>query len=363
MSASRARDLLSDRLLDVQAESRLASVLPLVKEKRATHVAVWDKDEFQGVAQLQAAVFRHPARIFMDTLPKNKPPEILDSMELPAIAHVFTMLPADELCVFDQSGLFRGIVTREGLYAVLAGQDRPAGASYTESANVPGPPALESYAREKVLLVHEMHHRVKNNIQIMISLLNLQNRFSEDHVFRASLQSCVDRMRSIAMVHEKLYQSESYSEVDLSGFVELIVRRLMAAHNSVNVRPLIECGEVRVPLDRAVPCGIILNELVSNSLRHAFPDGREGRLEVRLAAHPPEKRFVVEVFDDGVGLPAGLDMDNPTTAGFVIVRSLARQIKGDLRRENGNGVRFTLSFPAGLRPVPFVSYCGGRPGL
>ncbi len=356
MTAPRARDLLSDRILDVQAESRLGAVLPLVTEKRATHVAVWDNDEFKGIAPLGAAVFRHPARIFLDTLPRKKPPEILDTMELPAIAHVFTMLAADELCVFDRDGLFKGIITRERLYAVMIEQAGVADGFASESVNEPENSPHDSRNRETELLVHEMHHRVKNNIQVMISLLNLQNRYSEDHAFRASLQSCIDRMRSIAMVHEKLYQSESYSEVDLSGFLELIVRRLMATHNSVNVRPRIECGEVRVPLDRAVPCGIILNELISNSLRHAFPGGREGRLEVTLSSNPSEKRFVVEVLDDGVGLPAGLDMDNPTTAGYVIVKSLVRQIKGDLRCANENGARFTLSFPAGLRPTPFVSH-------
>jgi two-component sensor histidine kinase len=345
MTALRACDLLSDRTIDVDAESRLGNVLHLIRTKQATHVVVREENRFRGVVPLSAELFRHPRRIFLDTIPKTSPPEVLDSMDISAVANVFTVLPVGEICVFDGSGVFSGIVTREGLYgSMLEAARRTIEGKAADGAESS---LIDSFNREKEVLLREVHHRVKNNVQIMISLLNLQHRHAGDPALRDSLQCCIDRIRSIALVHEKLYHSELFSDVDFSGFLEQLVRRLFISYKNCDVTTRLECGNVRLALDRAVPCGIIVNELVANALRHAFPGGRSGEISVSLSMDETEKRFVLRVRDNGVGLPPGVDHEFPVSSGFVIIKSLVRQIRGELRREDGSGTRMVVMFPAG----------------
>jgi PAS domain S-box-containing protein len=206
--------------------------------------------------------------------------------------------------------------------------------------------AIQRSLHEKEILLREVHHRVKNNLQVISSLLNLQMRAVSDASARGALAESRDRVHSIALVHQKLYQSQSFAEIDFSDYVDGILQNLVHAHAPAQQIAVGVAGEpVRLPLDLAVPCALIVNELVTNALKHAFPDGRVGVVDVRLAREPGG-RVCLEVRDDGVGLPADLDGAAAQSLGLELVKMLADQIDAALTIERTAGTRFALRFAA-----------------
>jgi PAS domain S-box-containing protein len=199
--------------------------------------------------------------------------------------------------------------------------------------------------REKELLLKEIHHRVKNNLQVTSSLLRLQAAKVGDEGARQTLRESQDRIRSIALVHEMLYRSHDLSRVGFAEYVKALLLQLFRSYNadSRGIRHVIDVGEVELGIDVAVPCGLILNELVANALKHAFSDGRAGKIEVLMKAEP--SRYLLTVRDDGVGLPPGLDPRRTDTLGLQLVRTLADQLEGDFRvgSEGGTEVTVTVS--------------------
>ncbi len=176
---------------------------------------------------------------------------------------------------------------------------------------------LRSSLAEKEILLKEVHHRVKNNLQIISSLLELQSDYILDEQSRVFFRDSQNRIRSMALIHEKLYQSESLAFIDLRDYVQDLADYLFSS--SVKdpdlIRINVEVGEVSLSVDEAIPCGLIINELISNSLKHAFPDDRGGEITVKCRIRE-DGWISLTVSDNGIGLPPGLDVGNTETLGL-----------------------------------------------
>jgi PAS domain S-box-containing protein len=209
--------------------------------------------------------------------------------------------------------------------------------------------ALQLSLREKEALLKEVHHRVKNNLQVVTSLLRLEAGRSVEPGTKAVLREMQSRIRTMAVLHETLYRSGNFAAVDLSGYLKQLSTHLFRAHNTEpgRVRLELDLAPIPVEIDQAIPCGLIVNELVTNSLKHAFPPPRGG--EVRISLRRDEKGDVqLQVSDTGAGLPANFDPGRASTLGLQLVSDLARQLRGTLGiSPSGAGAGFTLTFAAG----------------
>jgi two-component sensor histidine kinase/sensor domain CHASE-containing protein len=204
-------------------------------------------------------------------------------------------------------------------------------------------------AQRKEILLKEIHHRVKNNLQVISSLLDLQARAARDDETRRLLSESQGRVRSMALIHERLYGSGS-DAVNFADYARDLVTHLRHswAGDSDRVAVDVDVENILLDMDSSVPCGLVINELLTNALKHAFPDGRAGRVAVSLRRGPGSS-LELRVADDGVGLPPGVDPDNPGTLGLRIVNILCAQLRGTLAVErgpaDGHGTAFSLVFP------------------
>lgn len=215
--------------------------------------------------------------------------------------------------------------------------------------------ALRQALEDKNTLLKELYHRVKNNLQLVISLFNLQARTLDDGRAQRALQEAANRVRAMALVHERLYQSRTLGTIRLDDYVGELCDQL-ASTGSARERGIVlarDVAPVDVGLDLAVPLGLLLNELVSNSLKHAFPDGRRGTIHVTVAREPDDgvdandQLLRLTVRDDGIGLPPDTDGTSPHTLGLRIVSALSEQLHGRLVLENRGGACIRLVFHPG----------------
>jgi PAS domain S-box-containing protein len=204
--------------------------------------------------------------------------------------------------------------------------------------------AMADSLNEKEILLREIHHRVKNNLQIISSLLNLQEQGLDHPDALAALAESRGRVMSMAMIHEQLYRSRDFSEIDVDGYLRQFLPRLVSTYKDErNIGLTLEISPITLTLDQAIPFGLIVNELVTNALKHGFRDLGNGTLSVTAACQA--RRVRIEVADDGRGLPAGFDPACAETLGLQLVSSLAGQLKGELTAGNGSGAFFRLEFP------------------
>lgn len=198
---------------------------------------------------------------------------------------------------------------------------------------------------EKVVLLKEVHHRVKNNLQIIASLLSLQANQIRDEDTLALFTNSENRVRAMASIHERLYLSDDLARIDLAGYIAALVDSLFESYSvdSHDVRLVTEVADVALDLDQAIPCGLMLNELVSNSLKYAFPDGRKGELRILLARE--QGGYVLEVRDDGIGFPADIDFRETQSLGLQLITSLTQQLQGRIEMTNHHGTTFRVEFP------------------
>jgi len=198
---------------------------------------------------------------------------------------------------------------------------------------------------EKEVLIKEIHHRVKNNLQIIISLLFLQAKKTSDPGSADALIDSQTRVKSMALVHENLYQSGDLAAIDFEGYIRNLVKNLMVSYGIEDGRILtrFDAKDLPVTINVAIPLGLIMNELVSNSLKYAFAAGQQG--EITISGHEHEGRLVIRVKDNGCGIPADLDWRHTESLGLNLVQMLTRQLRGTVEMSRANGTEFTLSIP------------------
>ena len=204
---------------------------------------------------------------------------------------------------------------------------------------------------EKELLLKEVHHRVKNNMQVISSLLNMQADAQEDLVLSNLLGESQQRIKSMSLIHESLYQSDDLLEINFEDYIRTLATGLCRFYTipGVEVQLDIVVDEVALGLDTAVPCGLIINELISNALKHGF-NNHEGRAAV-IDVHfvKDQDQFRLRISDNGAGLPEGFDLGRSGSMGMEIVDILTQQLEGNLSYQSNAGTQFLIEFPAGER--------------
>ena len=229
---------------------------------------------------------------------------------------------------------------------------------------------LKTSLHEKEILLREIHHRVKNNLQVISSLLYLQSESIADPRLLSALQDSQNRVRSMALVHERLYQTEDLARIDLAGYIRDLAGHLLSSYNSGthHVELILDADDVSLDVDTAVPCGLIINELISNSLKHAFPgrfqtqaggaaagrqavgegqeSARHGRQdEIRIEVRKGQGgQLQLIVGDNGVGFPENIDFRNSPSLGLLLVNNLVRQIRGTIELDGQGGTQFRIVF-------------------
>jgi len=211
--------------------------------------------------------------------------------------------------------------------------------------------SMKTALAEKEVLLKEVHHRVKNNMQIISSLLELQSDSIPDERSRNCILESQNRIRSMALIHERLYQSKNFSRIDAGEYIRDLSHYLISSYavDTERISLHIDAGDVCLEINRAVPCALIINELISNSLKHAFPDGRRGDISVRVSREGDW--ITLEVADTGIGMPAGMDFRSAETLGLQLVNLLARQLNGRISFVGGEkGMVAVISFPGPASP-------------
>lgn len=207
---------------------------------------------------------------------------------------------------------------------------------------------VQEALQEKEVLLREVHHRVKNNLQVVSSLLSLQARSTTDPHARKVFEESQGRVQSMALIHEQLYESNSFAAVDFSNYLRQLAAQLVRSQevSADRVDVKVEVDGVQLSIDVAVPCGLIVNELLTNALKYAFPEGRNGSVRIRVS-HQPDASVTLTVSDDGVGLPPGVGFWNTKTLGLRLVRSLVRQLDGEIELSGPPGASFRIRFAPG----------------
>jgi two-component sensor histidine kinase len=210
---------------------------------------------------------------------------------------------------------------------------------------------LAESVAEKDVLLKELHHRVKNNLQVIVSLLRLQAEATANETATAVLRESQHRVEAIALIHEQLYESSDLREVHLEQQANQLMTNLFHAFGvdplritgQVAICPPADSSQLVLGVDQAIPAGLILNELISNALKHAFPGGRRGSIRVEARKH--EGKVDLAVIDDGVGVPEDLSSRKGKSLGLQIVEIHSRQLKGTRDKKCEGGTSFHLSFP------------------
>lgn len=204
---------------------------------------------------------------------------------------------------------------------------------------------LTSSLHEKEALLKEIHHRVKNNLQMISSLLRLQSENIENPALLSVFLESQNRIRSIAIIHECLYQSADLARMDFADYVDKLTDNLLRTYSvrMDKIKILLDMDKVPLNLDIAIPCGLILTELVSNALKYAYPGDQEGTIHVKFRVLPKE-RYELTVADEGVGLSHPINFESTETLGLRLVHILTEQLRGKLKVETGPGTRFILTF-------------------
>jgi two-component sensor histidine kinase len=199
--------------------------------------------------------------------------------------------------------------------------------------------------KEKDFLLREMHHRIKNNLQVISSLLSIQSDYVKDEESHKLFINSLNRIRSMSMIYENPHQANNLSGVAFDKYLNDLVTYLYRIYN-VNtnlVKFNIKIPPVSLPVDNSITCGLIVNELLSNAFKYAFPDGRSGNIKISLAKSIKQIKLVVS--DDGIGLPENMDIESNDTFGFLLIRTLVDQLNGTLEAVGTNGTKFTITFP------------------
>lgn len=205
---------------------------------------------------------------------------------------------------------------------------------------------INASLKEKELMLREIHHRVKNNLQIISSLLNLQSLNTKDPETAEHLRISMNRVRTMAMIHEKLYGSKELSHIEFAEYVKQLAIHIFISYgvkpNTIKIN--VKAKDVFLDIDTAVPCGLLVNEIISNSLKHAFPCREKGLIEVELYVDK-DNFYNLFISDDGIGIPQNLNPDNHDSLGLRLINTLAKQLGSEMNVNCSNGTKYYFRFP------------------
>jgi PAS domain S-box-containing protein len=204
---------------------------------------------------------------------------------------------------------------------------------------------IQTSLREKEILLQEVHHRVKNNLQVISSLLDLQSQEIQAPSMLEVFRESQNRVHSMALVHEKLYQSKDFAKINFAEYIESLTNYLFKAYDlkTSNITLDLDIDDVNLNIDTAIPCGLIINELISNALKHAFPNNKPGIISIALHSDS-DNHLTLTVQDDGVGLPMNWDVKSVKSLGIQLVKILTKQLKGTIELDKTAGSKFIIKF-------------------
>jgi len=204
---------------------------------------------------------------------------------------------------------------------------------------------LKKSLEEKVVLLREVHHRVKNNMQIISSILRMQSRTIEDPKLKEFLQESQNRIHSMALIHENLYNNDTLANIKFSNYVSSLTGNIARtfANQKASVRFDYKMEDAYLPIDAAIPCGLIINELISNSFKYAFKGKDQGTISIIFKRLGTEE-YQLEVADDGIGIPNDVDITKTKSLGMKIIHKLIKQIDGELSTDFSEGTKFIITF-------------------
>lgn len=235
--------------------------------------------------------------------------------------------------------IFTSIIEKEGsiLYILIMARDITLEKKISKE--------IKESLKEKEVLLQEIHHRVKNNMQIISSLMSLQTKYVDDEVSLDVLKESQNRVKSMALVHEKLYRSEDLTHINIYNYINNLVLDLFFSYgvSRDQITPIIDIDEIKLNIETAVPCGLIINELVSNVIKHAFRDKKGGKMWLSLHL-TDDNQIELMVADNGSGLPNGFNINSSNSLGMQLVNSLVNQLDGSIKIKRSNGTKFTILF-------------------
>lgn len=204
----------------------------------------------------------------------------------------------------------------------------------------------EKKKNDEKILLKEIHHRVKNNLNIIIGLLELQSQNIEDVAVKEMFRESINRIRSMAIIHEYLYRSENQSAIDLSLYIESLADNLLAVYADTKKELMInyKMDSVFTDFDIAIPVGLIVNEIITNSIKHAFIERPKGKIDISLEKNNSKIKLTIK--DDGIGVPVNLDIENSKSLGLQLIKLLVSQLNGDykIHRDDGTTVQIKIPF-------------------
>ncbi|MBD2729844.1 hypothetical protein H6G96_26880 [Nostoc sp. FACHB-892] len=205
---------------------------------------------------------------------------------------------------------------------------------------------IKASLQEKEVLLKEIHHRVKNNLQIISSLLNLQAEYLKDNQALEVFKDSQNRIESMALIHEKLYQSQDLARINFADYIQDLVTNLFYSYNvnSSAITLKMNVEEVFLAIDAAIPCGLIINELISNSLKYAFPEKQPGEIYIDFSSIEANL-FTLTIGDNGVGFTQDFDFQGTESLGLRLVKGLTHQLRGNIDFSINNGVKYKIIFP------------------
>lgn len=203
---------------------------------------------------------------------------------------------------------------------------------------------MQASIQEKNVLLKEIHHRVKNNLQIISSLLNLQSRYIEDEKAYEVFKESQNRVKSMAMVHEKLYQTGNFAELSVAEYLEGLIENIYSSYgvNIDRIKMEINAENIFLDINTAIPCFLLINEVITNCIKHAFPDGRSGTIIIDFKKL--NDKHIIRIQDDGIGLPDDFNINQTNTLGMQLITSLTSQLDGELEVTSNNGAEFKVTF-------------------
>jgi two-component sensor histidine kinase len=204
---------------------------------------------------------------------------------------------------------------------------------------------IHNSLQEKEVLLKEVHHRVKNNLQVISSILNLQSSYVKDQSTLNILKESQDRIKSMAFIHESLYQTKDFSSINFSEYVVNLSQNLLHSYSSLEheIKLNLDIQNVFLNLDLAIPCGLIINEIVSNALKYAFVDKKEDA-EIMIKMHLMGENLHLQIKDNGVGLPKHIDYRNTESLGLQLVVTLVDQLNGRIELDSAQGAHYNILF-------------------
>jgi PAS domain S-box-containing protein len=202
---------------------------------------------------------------------------------------------------------------------------------------------VKASLKEKEVLLREIHHRVKNNLQIISSLLNIQSNYIKDKEDLELLRESQTRIKSMAIIHEGLYKSNDFTHINFKDYIHSLIHYISVHYNlSPKIQINVDVKNILLNIETAIPCGLIINELVTNSIKHAFPPESEGKIKVSLNFNMGT--FILRVSDDGIGFPTNIDFRNTKTLGLRLVNILSNQLDGTIELDTQHGTEFIIHF-------------------